>query len=197
MQAAGPLTAPRPVEEEAEAELTARALSSSSYLRFSYSSGGLYGELYERAYIIRYFPCAGRRLGPLSPHPHAALWLEIAGLAADGLAFARGGGGGGGRGNARKQQLLQGGGGGDGDDAKKERHKENRSSSSSKGGKKDKGKGKGKQAGSPNGGGSAKGQAAAGGGGGGGGAGLEEQRVRDEKLHESQAKIRVVGLNTM
>ena len=26
-------------------------------------------------------------------------------------------------------------------------------------------------------------------------AGLEEQRVHDEKLHESQAKIRVVGLN--
>jgi hypothetical protein len=37
----------------------AAALSSSSYLRLSYSSGGLYGELYERAYIIRYFPRGG------------------------------------------------------------------------------------------------------------------------------------------
>ena len=33
------------------------------------------------------------QLGPLSAHPHASLWLEIAGLVADGVAFTRGGGG--------------------------------------------------------------------------------------------------------
>jgi hypothetical protein len=43
------------------------SLSSSSYLRFSYSSGGLYGEVYERAYMIRCFPQVGGAAG-LSVH---------------------------------------------------------------------------------------------------------------------------------
>lgn len=61
-----------------------------------------------------------RRLGPLSPHPHAAVWLEIAGLVSDGLAFARGGGKNtDSRAYDRKQRQLLGGGGNDG--AKKAR----------------------------------------------------------------------------
>eukprot|EP01045_Picozoa_sp_COSAG04_P029800 COSAG04_NODE_4989_length_1790_cov_2.777646_2_plen_320_part_00 len=52
----------------------------------------------------------GGRLGPLSAHPHSSRWLEVAGLAADGVAFARGGrgrrGGVGGGSLERKQQLL-------------------------------------------------------------------------------------------
>jgi hypothetical protein len=51
-------------------------LSSSSYLRFSYSSGGLYGGLYGRAYVIRCFPRSSRRLRrahhPLGPAAPAA-----------------------------------------------------------------------------------------------------------------------------
>jgi hypothetical protein len=46
----------REARAEAREELVGVSLSSSSYLRFSYSPGGLYGELYERAYITRYFP---------------------------------------------------------------------------------------------------------------------------------------------
>lgn len=53
----------------------------------------------------------GRNLGPLSAHPHAGLWLEIGGLTADGLAFARGGGRSSGTGYQRKQNQLLGGGG--------------------------------------------------------------------------------------
>ena len=52
----------------------------------------------------------GRGLGPLSAHPHAGLWLEVGGLTADGLAFARGSGkSSGGTGYQRKQNQLLGG----------------------------------------------------------------------------------------
>ena len=52
----------------------------------------------------------GRTLGPLSAHPHAGLWLEVGGLTADGLAFARGSGkNSGGTGYQRKQNQLLGG----------------------------------------------------------------------------------------
>lgn len=53
----------------------------------------------------------GRGLGPLSAHPHAGLWREVAGLTADGLAFARGGGRSSGTGYQHKQNQLLGRGG--------------------------------------------------------------------------------------
>ena len=47
-------------------------------------------------------------LGPLSPHPHSQLWLEIFGLATDGVNFVRGGGarGGGRRSGGGESPLL-------------------------------------------------------------------------------------------
>jgi hypothetical protein len=82
------------------------------------------------------------QLGPLSAHPHASVWLEIAGLVADGVAFTRGGGGrprrhagrraleGQGRGQEDLDRKLLGGtrassaGGGSSSGSKKERSKE-------------------------------------------------------------------------
>jgi hypothetical protein len=82
------------------------------------------------------------QLGPLSAHPHASVWLEIAGLVADGVAFTRGGGGrpqrhagrrvleGQGQGQEDLDRKLLGGtrassaGGGSSSGGKKERNKE-------------------------------------------------------------------------
>ena len=153
--------------------------------------------------------------GLLQAHPHAALWRQVGGLVTDGVRFARGGRGHGyetlratepalptdakasrrrdAGGDPEKEGLREGKRG------KEPGGKQSKSSKSGKEGKEGKSSKRDKkekrrsssaepdvEAGEG---------AAAEGAGAGGGAELDEQRVVQQGLHESQAKIKVVGLN--
>ena len=154
--------------------------------------------------------------GLLQAHPHAALWRQVGGLVTDGVRFARGGRGHGYESlratepalptDAKASRRRDAGGdpekeGREGKRGKEPGGKSSKSSKRAKEAKEGKSSKRDKtekrrsssaepdvEAG--------EGAAAAGGaGGGGGGAELDEQRVVQRGLHESQAKIKVVGLN--
>ena len=151
--------------------------------------------------------------GLLQAHPHAALWRQVGGLVTDGVRFARGGRGHGyeglrasepapaeakaGRrrdagGDPEKEGLREGKRGKEPGGKQSKSSKRAKEAKEGKSSKRDKKEKRRSSSAEPD---VETGEGAAAAGGGGAGAELDEQRVVQRGLHESQAKIKVVGLN--
>ena len=139
----------------------------------------------------------------LNRHPHAQYWREIGGLVADGVQFAKLGGRRGAPATTvvvRDQPLLGASTHSSAIGGVKHSRTRTKSVKGSRSSKRSKKNGQGGEILGGSGDDSVAGAAAVDGGGVPGGigrGGLKEQRVHDAKLHESQAKIQVVGLNSM